>query len=311
MPILGSFGTVNDRAFGFGDGSFKTVGNKIFVTSPITVEVLLVGGGGSGGITYSAPAGTYLAGGGGGGGQVLHVPSLTLEPTTLLTPYEAIVGAGGITPDYSSQRSPTGVNGESSTFAGLTAIGGGGGGAEYINGLNGASGGGAAVTLGLSDPKPLGGTGLYGGDGGDGSRRYDGNGNGGGGGGGAGGNGQDAAITISGNGGIGVIQTITGSSVYYAGGGGGGGLIGGVGGLGGGGNGDETSHHGAPNTGGGGGGGGSKSFGYYSQTWVGNGGSGVVIVKFLTSEASKVKVYNAIKTTDGLYTVCTFKDTYE
>jgi hypothetical protein len=314
MPILASLGTANDRAFGFGD-SAKAYTNAVFVYSTVNIDVLLVGGGGGGGITYSSRAGEYLAGGGGGGGQVLYTPAVTLEPTALLTPYAPIVGAGGAAAEIVNFASTNGSNGQSSTFAGLTAIGGGGGAGGSNTGLTGASGGGAGVSLDLFDPIPQGGVGLYGGNGGNGARRFDGNGNAGGGGGGAGGNGENAAVTISGDGGIGVIQNITGSAVYYGGGGGGGEA--GVGGLGGGGNGsvtgyeDQTSYNGVVNTGGGGGGGGAGRFGdFLRRTWVGKGGSGVVIIRALTSDIAKFKVYGGTKTTTGSYTVWTFTKEY-
>jgi hypothetical protein len=130
-------------------------------------------------------------------------------------------------------------------------------------------------------------------------------------------NGAGAAATGS-DGGIGVLSSITGTATYYGGGGGGGPYSGefypsGDGGLGGGGKGayrDPSTSiqinggNGTPNTGGGGGGGKypSQSTSYRG----GNGGSGVVIIRALTSDIAKFKVYGGTKTTTGSYTVWTF-----
>jgi hypothetical protein len=115
----------------------------------------------------------------------------------------------------------------------------------------------------------------------------------GGGGGGAGGAGQASVnafgIGRGGYGGVGILSSITGSSVYYGGGGGGaifGGNVGdetiGTGGSGGGGNGGTKTSNataGANNTGGGGGGAGQ--FGGAG----GAGGSGIVIISYVSGPA--------------------------
>jgi hypothetical protein len=84
---------------------------------------------------------------------------------------------------------------------------------------------------------------------------------------------------LGGNGGIGAISSITGTSTYYAGGGGGSSETGGgTGGTGGGGNGGKVftvpsgRQGGLANTGGGAGGG--------NTDVVANGGSGVVIIRY-------------------------------
>lgn len=118
---------------------------------------------------------------------------------------------------------------------------------------------------------------------------------GGGGGGGRGLPGGDAYfigfINYGGDGGVGLASDITGTSTYYAGGGGGG--VNGVGGLGGGGNGGNynlipgSQINGSPgqnaavNTGGGGGGatGGSNNI-LFNFSYGGNGGSGVVVIRY-------------------------------
>lgn len=222
------------------------------------VDYLVVGGGGGGGMDD---------GGGGGGGRVIYQEAVFLTAGT----YSVYVGLGGI---GSPSQSIHATDGESSYFQ-QTAVGGGGGGGQSSggsNGNNGASGGGAGNG-------GIGGTGYYGYDGGnsDNTSPYP-----GGGGGGAGAVGEYAYTNIGrgGNGGDGISNSITGTLKYYAGGGGGGVYNSaqyGLGGNGGGGNGGNSvvnAVDGSVNTGGGGGGGG--------PTAGGDGGSGIVIVRYLT-----------------------------
>jgi hypothetical protein len=218
------------------------------------VDYLIVAGGGGGGGNQ----------GGGGGAGGFRAGSTTIS----LGSYPVVVGAGGVGP-----TSGAGGDGGSSSFNGIVATGGGGGGGWANNGRVGGSGGGAGT---WSDHVSYGGAGTSGqGNAGGGSPSQA----GGGGGGGAGGVGVNGATLYDGgNGGSGLASTISGSSVIYAGGGGGGSAQGGVpglGGSGGGGAGSGTSsgQAGAANTGGGGGGG-----GYMSA--AGNGGSGVVIIRY-------------------------------
>jgi hypothetical protein len=112
---------------------------------------------------------------------------------------------------------------------------------------------------------------------------------------GAGGVGSASSSAAGGAGGNGPTYSISGNSVAYAGGGGGGGWIantvGGTGGSGGGGNGgggglssktganNNNGASGTPNTGGGGGG------GSVSSSTSGHGGSGIVIVRWITATA--------------------------
>ncbi|PIR05184.1 MAG: hypothetical protein COV57_00370, partial [Candidatus Liptonbacteria bacterium CG11_big_fil_rev_8_21_14_0_20_35_14] len=201
--------------------------------------------------------------------------------------YSVTVGAGGAGGSTSYTR---GSNGGNSVFSTITAIGGGGGGAwsgSTTHGLNGGSGGGASLYDGIGGS----GTSGQGSNGGRGSYTSLSGGYGGGaGGGGAGGAGEDSVYVSpgsGGDGGLGLTNSISGSSVTYAGGGGGGAWSSsannGVGGSGGGGAGAYSgvaATAGTPNTGGGGGG------AYYQGNGVAGaaGGSGIVIIRYLTGE---------------------------
>jgi hypothetical protein len=232
------------------------------------VEVLVVAGGGSAGSAQ------YHSGGGGAGG-LLYVSSYGVSQGTSIT---VTIGAGGAAPTTSITR---GNNGSNSVFGGLNAIGGGGGG-TYSNatGLNGGSGGGGGAQNGVVG---VGGLGIVG----QGSNGGDYNGDAisaknSGGGGGAGQIGQTGTgIPSGGNGGNGLPYSISGFSTYYAGGGGGSTEIinlATTGGLGGGGNGNyDTGQNGVSGLGGGGGAGER-----YGVATTGAGGSGIVIVRYLT-----------------------------
>lgn len=223
------------------------------------VRYLVVAGGGGGG------SATYNGAGGGAGG----LRAGTGMSVTAGTSYPIVVGAGGST-NYS---------GSNSSFNGITASGGGRGGTYQgnANGSTGGSGGGGST---LNGSGAAGNSGSYspvegyaGGNAFQNSSPHAGN----GGGGGAGGIGGAGTASVSGNGGVGVANDITGTSVYYAGGGGGGkkAITAGTGGLGGGGNGgtydgDVRATGGTPNTGGGAGG----------RQPLAGGGSGIVIVRY-------------------------------
>jgi hypothetical protein len=238
------------------------------------VEVLVVAGGGGGG--------QFHGGGGGGAGGLLYISSYGVSAGSGIT---VTVGSGG---------SVAGA-GSNTVFGGLTAIGGGYGATEGPNnGGNGGSGGGGT---GFSTPTDGGlGTPGQGFNGGKGAYpNIDATYGSGGGGGGASAPGTDGkeGVDVSGsagNGGNGLPYSITGFSTYYAGGGGGG-YWGsnlayyGVGGLGGGGNGGagtSTTLLPTPGVNGlGGGGGGSRGDGSLPRPGS-TGGSGIVIVRYLT-----------------------------
>jgi len=273
----------------------------------VQVEYLLVGGAGGGGSGRNNANNGNGGGGGGAGGLITNVsgsnsgggnaanPAYYVVPSTNFT---VTVGAGGPKGPGAYTVSPSGERagtpGNRSQFGTLRVRGGGGGG-----GRNGASAGFDSMTVG-----PNGGSGGSGGSG-DSEQGY----NGGtafsnykyGGGGGAGAVG--VAYNVNGkDGGVGVTTTIittaeattasvgqvSGSDVYFGGGGGSpksyvsadGSTINGVGGLGGGAgsvNGPGAGS-GTVNTGGGGAGGRDRSDG---DGWEGgDGGSGVVILRY-------------------------------
>jgi hypothetical protein len=243
-------GTVTNYTEGGTNWTAHIFTNKAASTSLVfsvggNVEVLVVAGGGGGG--------GYTGGGGGAGGLLQGITNVTAQN------YAILVGDGGA---GSSAQGAVAASGGNSSFAGLVALGGGGGAGNTSLGANGGSGG--ANGYGNVGANGLG-TAGQGNDAG-------GNGCGGGGGAGApGGTGKGGA------GGAGVTNSITGTATAYAGGGGGGNFSApaGNGGVGGGGNGGGNP--GTPNTGGGGGGQSQNS-----ATPGGKGGSGIVIVRYVT-----------------------------
>ena len=233
----------------------------------ISVDVLVVAGGGGGGNN---------GGGGGGAGGVVYQSTAISTGSVSVT-----VGSGGA---GALSVSTSGSDGTASSFGSVSAVGGGGGGSRDGGGggRTGGSGGGGG---GGGSPQLTGGTGTSG----QGNAGGDGISNNcisaGGGGGGAGVVGTTGQANIGGNGGAGVSNSITGTAVFYGGGGGAGITCNntgfGTGGSGGGGNGGGNptlGTAGTPNTGGGGGGGGGANSGIGGQA----GGSGVVIVRYLT-----------------------------
>ncbi len=220
-------------------------------TNVTSVDFIIVGGGGGGG------DGNGGAAGGGGGGRV-RTGSAVVTPSNS---YPVSVGGGGA----GGSADGSGFSGGSSVFNSVSSAGGGGGGSRYDNGQGGTIGGGGGDT-------GFGGSGTIsnGGDGGS---------NGGGGGGGAGGNGGSGpGFNIGGNGGAGVTSALSGSSVGYGGGGGGGGSTTGGSASSGGGVGCSGNCAGTAGTNGYGGGGGGSRF----TGGGGNGGSGIVIIRYLT-----------------------------
>ncbi len=270
-----------------GASAFK-INAITYITSQDQFQYLVLAGGGGGGLAH--------AGGGGAGG--FRTGSLGLNRSV---PYTVSVGSGG---SSSPSRSVNGTNGGNSVFASITSIGGGGGGSEYKPANPGGSGGGGA-TQGAGGS----GTVSQGNNGGAGSPTsppYA-----GGGGGGAGAIGGSYTPGSGGNGGNGLISNISSTPIYYAGGGGGGvyGGQGGVtnrgtGGLGGGGNGNYGNGNGSAGEaarGGGGGGGGYPNESAY------NGGSGIVIAKYLSSRTLTIGVGLTSSTViTGSYKITTF-----
>ena len=278
--------------------------NVATIPTGYSVNYALVGGGGAGGGNW---------GGGGGAGQVVQSIT-TLQSNTL---YVVSVGDGAIGTSYSPPDLYN-LQGKSSSFSGVTAIGGGSGGNGYVgytNGNNGGSGGGACsgYSLNLTNTTDsYGGTATSGYAGGDSiAPRIS------GGGGGAGSIGGSGTLTGSGNGGAGIAITITGYSAgtFAGGGGGGAGLAytAGTGGSGGGGNGaaglNASGGNATANTGSGGGGNSGGGFGV-----GGSGASGIVILSIPTANYSGDAYVNGgvidnsvwTKTTSGSNTILTF-----
>jgi hypothetical protein len=265
-----------------------------------SVDYLVVAGGGGGG----APSG-----GGGGGGGAGGFRYLTSQIILSGVTYAVTVGAGG----GAGSSGANGSAGSTSVFNDTTSTGGGFG-AGYTTGAagNGGSGGSGGGSAG-NNPTTSGGAGntpstspSQGNNGGGAGTIA--NGTGGGGGGGAGASGSTATTSAGANGGNGTANSITGSSTTYAGGGGGGADLRssstvGTGGTGGGGNGGGASSAvaGTANLGGGGGGGQTDGSGVSFSGAAG--GSGVVIMRILTSEYSGVTTGSPTVTTDGSYTV--------
>jgi hypothetical protein len=299
-----------------GPGTFSVTAGTC--SSNNEVSYLVVGGGGAGGTGTEAASSVGSGGGGAGGFRERRAAndSYTVSPLNGATPitvttqsFPITVGAGSVgrasTPNQCEGNNP---NGSPSTFSSITSAGGGFGVSRngtpncLQTGGPGGSGGGASY----GGPGPagglLGGVGntppvspAQGNPGGKGSAATPSH--PGGGGGGAIGVGEDAlphpAPGPAASGGSGATTHITGSPVVYAGGGGGGigepgGSGSGSGGSGGGGDGASYPPTGSgdgsaatANTGGGGGGSGSGGvFGACIPLKGGNGGSGVVIIRY-------------------------------
>ncbi|HEY4508763.1 MAG TPA: LamG domain-containing protein [Candidatus Paceibacterota bacterium] len=232
-----------------------------------SVEYLVVAGGGGGG-----PNDDRTGGGGGAGGLLTDTVVKSSGESTTVT-----IGAGGT----GSVGGGAATSGGNSVFGSVTATGGGKGGKNKSTG--GSGGGGYHAEAGAAGTAGQGSAGGNGYDSGNGNLNF-----GGGGGGGAsavGANAQSSTSGQAGDGGAGTTSSISGSSVTYAGGGGGGAqanagapnYAAGAGGAGGGGAGGKNANgtSGTANTGGGGGGAGNNNT-------SGNGGSGIVIVRYLT-----------------------------
>lgn len=251
----------------------------------LTCDYLVVAGGGGGGNGQGGGGGggglrsTVTATGGGG-----SLPSARTFSSQVL--YTVTVGAGGAGTAVNSAPGTSGSNSliSGAGFTTISTSGGGGGGGNTSqaigSGKSGGSGGGGSgdyATTGGSGTANEGYAGGAGEEGTSGNRPS-------GGGGGAGQAGIAGTSSNAGNGGNGVqitalaTPTLTGAnSGYYAGGGGGGGSAAGgsnPGGSGGGGAGSTgTGTNGVASTGGGGGGSAASQL-------SGNGGSGIVIIRY-------------------------------
>ena len=260
------------------------------------IDYLVVAGGGAGGRDGGR------GGGGGAGGLLTSVGQTPLTFTTG-TQYTLTVGQGGLgSASVINNGDDSELNGSDITL--ITATGGGrGGGGPNTGGLNrsgsaGGSGGGAIAYYSGGNP----GTGntpattpSQGNNGGDAltTNQY-----GAGGGGGAGAAGSNGSGNNGGIGGIGVTNSITvasGTGPYYAGGGAGGGTGSNVsGGSGGGGSFNNSTGIGSSGTNGlGGGGAGGGMAGNAAS-----GGSGVIILRYATSDVASYTTTGITPTED-------------
>ena len=253
-------------------------------------EILLVGGGGAGGNSF---------GGGGGGGGVIAMDGVnaTYGPGDVAS---FTVGAGGVS---GTSRNRGGKGGDTTfVIRGISYIargGGGGGGYDQKDATAGGSGGGGCC--GGAGGAGTEGQGCAGAGSGYASRA--------GGGGGAGHTGYVYSDDPkkAGDGGEGIVNDITGESIYYAGGGGGGGsnygwdeYDRGFGGVGGGGDGVRGSHGMKGTDGLGGGGGGS---GWWNNTYFigGAGGCGTVILAFKPADFAIDPIQNQFLAPGGCF----------
>jgi len=239
----------------------------------LSCDYLVIAGGGGGGYDTGGGGGAgglrSTIGTTGGGGSLESVLSVTAQA------YSVTVGGGGVGALTGARH---GSSGTDSTISTITSTGGGGGGDSSAGGFSGGSGGGTRNS-------GSGGAGTSGQGYAGGSASHTSAGSGGGGAGVAGGG--TVGTNSGGAGGNGVqitalsVPTQTGVNGFYAGGGGGGSnaLPPTIGGFGGGGQGGTPGGlnitSGIANTGSGGGGsGGGDSVGF------GNGGSGLVIIRY-------------------------------
>ena len=173
-------------------------------STTMNVTYMVIGGGGSGGTGNTS----YYGGGGGAGGFRCDVSYGLLVGLS----YNVSVGAGGTFP---AGNDSNGNTGSASSFATITADGGGGGG--YATGVSGGSGGGGAYYTGASLSYPGGSgnsPGAYTPIEGFGGGAYSAGGQGAPGG-GAVGTGNNSSTA----GGIGATNSLSGVSVTYASGG--------------------------------------------------------------------------------------------
>ena len=248
------------------------------------LEIMLLGGGGAGG-----GGGANDTGGGGGAGGLL-LETLTISATGS---YPVTVGNGAAGTRW---RSSDGVRGNDSTLknpsATVIASGrrGGGGASAGAHGSSGGSGGGSGDPSRQGGAREVDSTNFP--STAQGNAGFDATNSTGGGGGGAKGNGNTIGSspgtnqnTVQGDGGAGfAVNYRNGNNVTYGGGGGGGGNVAGSGGAGGGTAGSTNNNqanqptaNAGVNTGGGSGG--AHAADNYA---TGNGGKGIVIIRYLT-----------------------------
>jgi|DEB0MinimDraft_10_1074344.scaffolds.fasta_scaffold39602_2 hypothetical protein len=287
-------------------------------STDVVVEYLVIGGGGGTGTAVNG----RTTGGGGAGGYVNSYGSETSGGGSTTAPkasmirgtsYTVTVGAGGA--GAPASLNAAGSLGGTSSFGGVTALGGGASTMAgnpptwYLTAVDGASGAGMSRYNDHTGITLMPTQGYDGGDS-DSEATTIGVGTSGGG----GGAGEAGNTDGQGSGGDGLSSSITGSAVVRGGGGSGSTFTSGAdipGGDGGGGDGRDggasaVGDPGDANTGGGGGG----TFATGGATYFAgaNGGSGVVIIRFLTSAGSPTigAGLTSSSSTDGDYTVIEF-----
>jgi hypothetical protein len=269
--------------------TFTSSGTFTNPLSSLPVDFLVIAGGAGGSASFGGGggAGGYRTSVGTSGGNSSSESSITIGANSSTT---ITVGGGGAGGAGSVSVQPRGGNGSDSSIGStIVSTGGGTGGSyrsytTYSAGVSGGSGGGGGSSEVQTSHSGGSGTSGQGTAGGYGLGRQ---GYLAGGGGGAGGGGNNAvANSTAGNGGSGLSNSITGSSVTRAGGGGGAGYGyangtgDGSGGSGGGGSANTQSSSsaagtaGTVNTGSGGGG------GSYDAGAGGQGGSGIVVLRY-------------------------------
>ena len=289
---------------------FTSSGTLTVTEGSTTADILIVGAGGGGG---------FDRGGGGGGGAFVELTNQSITPGSKTV----TINAGGFGATGTGAR---GNNGGTTTFDTTTVKGGGGGGTNASSLRTGSpsadpfggSGGGGAQ--GLTTPFAGGSGGTYGNDGGTPGAVYW-----GGGGGGAGQAAQDAPHPPApvpdnnfqgGDGSPNVYAYGPTQPVTYAGGGAGNGWSG-AGGNGGAGGGADagpglatpSNRMGVPGTGGGGAGAQADEYSGVVEASGGNGGSGVVVVRYqLAQKRSQKATGGAISHHNGK-TIHTFVNT--
>ena len=248
----------------FYNGTEWITGDNTFT---FTVSYLVVAGGGGGATAWSS-ANRSGGGGGAGGYRNSYLTETSGRGSSTETPlsasnnqaYNVTVGAGGT--GGSGNYFQDGTNGGDSTFNTVTSTGGGGSG-DGAGRSDGGCGAGGSYTADASGGQGTAGQGY------DGGSRNTGSGTSGGGGGGAGGNGANGTNSFGDKpaGGVGLTSAITGSNVTRA--------------VGGRGFGTGNRENASSNTAGGG-------SGINGTGPAGNGGSGVVIIRYPNTKTATI-----------------------
>ena len=287
-PVITPSVSINDLGNNYKYVVFQNTGANqtsynITFTESTSCDILIVGGGGSGGVRDA---------GAGGAGGLIYLTNVNILNSNLS------VGKGGASRTSGSHISGYKGNNSFIVINSITYTAEGGGKGGQWNGSNNNStgsggsggGGGGNNSAGGTGNQPSSTSGGYGNNGAQGSGSYS-----GGGGGGAGGAGTRHSGDTGGNGGIGmdfsaIFGTDYGENGWFAGGGGMGSGTGanGTGGQGGGGNGGNSGAAEGGMDGTGGGGGGHRNSGGIS----GKGGDGIIIIRYLNNTTSHYLEFN-------------------